>query len=69
MGSHSPGYLSVTGSNKQLISNSGSHTHSVSVGIESHSHTISGNTSNTGSGSALNITNVYIMLMGWYRTA
>lgn len=68
-GSRSPGYLSVTGSNKQLISNSGNHTHTVSVGIGSHSHSISGNTSNTGSGSALNITNAYIMLMGWYRTA
>ncbi|RFY49334.1 phage tail protein [Salmonella enterica subsp. enterica serovar Enteritidis] len=34
-----------------------------------HNHTISGNTSSTGSGSAINITNSYIMLMAWYRVS
>ena len=32
-----------------------------------HTHTISGNTGNTGSGSAIDITNAFITLMGWYR--
>ncbi|PHM37728.1 phage baseplate protein [Xenorhabdus innexi] len=34
-----------------------------------HTHMVRGSTSNTGSGSNVNITNSYIMLMGWYRTA
>ncbi|MEY0013887.1 hypothetical protein AB7W94_02930 [Providencia rettgeri] len=32
-----------------------------------HTHTYSGNTENLGSGTALTVTNAYIMLMGWYR--
>ncbi|HCR4097007.1 TPA: phage tail protein [Providencia rettgeri] len=32
-----------------------------------HTHTYSGNTENLGSGTALAVTNAYIMLMGWYR--
>ncbi|MEY0025328.1 histidine kinase, partial [Providencia rettgeri] len=32
-----------------------------------HTHTFSGNTENLGSGTALTVTNAYIMLMGWYR--
>ncbi|HBT2205931.1 TPA: hypothetical protein MA433_002287 [Klebsiella pneumoniae] len=48
-------------------STSGAHTHSVSLG--SHSHSVSGNTENMGSGTALNITNAYVKLMGWYRSA
>lgn len=48
-------------------STSGAHTHSVALG--SHSHSVSGNTENMGSGTALNITNAYVKLMGWYRSA
>ncbi|HHT0369825.1 TPA: phage baseplate protein [Raoultella planticola] len=48
-------------------SEAGAHTHSVELG--SHSHSISGNTENMGSGTALNITNSYVKLMGWYRSA
>lgn len=48
-------------------STSGAHTHSVALG--SHSHSVSGNTENMGSGTALNITNTYVKLMGWYRSA
>lgn len=32
-----------------------------------HTHTFSGETENLGSGTALTVTNAYIMLMGWYR--
>lgn len=32
-----------------------------------HTHTISGTTGNVGSGSAIDITNAFITLMGWYR--
>ncbi|WP_230083330.1 phage tail protein [Providencia sp. wls1950] len=32
-----------------------------------HTHTISGTTGNAGSGSAIDITNAFITLMGWYR--
>ncbi len=45
----------------------GSHNHT--VGIGAHSHTYSGDTSSVGTGSSINITNAYIKLMGWYRTA
>ncbi|MBI6548224.1 phage baseplate protein [Xenorhabdus lircayensis] len=34
-----------------------------------HTHSISGNISETGSGDGFDVTNAYIMLMGWYRTA
>lgn len=34
-----------------------------------HTHTYSGNTENLGSGTALTVTNAYIMLMGWYRVS
>ncbi|CBJ89272.1 conserved hypothetical protein [Xenorhabdus nematophila ATCC 19061] len=48
-------------------STDGSHTHSIYIGA--HTHTVSGNTENTGSGSPVSIVNMYIKLMGWYRTA
>ena len=54
----------------------GAHTHTVgigahnhTVGIGAHTHTVSGTTANTGSGAAINITNAFVKLMGWYRTA
>ncbi|WP_272521684.1 phage baseplate protein [Providencia sp. PROV202] len=34
-----------------------------------HTHTVSGTTGNKGGGAAISVTNAYIMLMGWYRTA
>ncbi|WP_416778217.1 phage baseplate protein [Xenorhabdus budapestensis] len=34
-----------------------------------HAHNISGNTTETGNGDGFDVTNAYIMLMGWYRTA
>ncbi len=45
----------------------GAHNHT--VGIGAHTHTVSGTTNSVGSGSSINITNAYIKLMGWYRTA
>ncbi|VTT34925.1 putative prophage tail fiber protein [Klebsiella pneumoniae] len=54
----------------------GAHSHSVAigehnhtVGIGAHTHTVSGTTANTGSGAAINVTNAFVKLMGWYRTA
>ena len=48
----------------------GAHTHTVSVASAgAHTHTVSGTTANTGSGTAINITNAFVKLMGWYRTA
>ncbi|MDE9565408.1 phage tail protein [Xenorhabdus bovienii] len=32
-----------------------------------HTHSVAGTTSSSGNGSTINITNAYIMLMGWYR--
>lgn len=48
-------------------SNTGAHTHAVVMGA--HVHTVSGTTANTGSGAAINVTNAFVKLMGWYRTA
>lgn len=45
----------------------GSHSHT--VGIGAHSHSVSGTTANSGSGTAVNVTNSFIKLMGWYRSA
>lgn len=46
----------------------GSHTHSTFIG--SHQHSVSGNTGNLESpNNALNISNQYVKLIGWYRTA
>lgn len=43
--------------------------HSHTVGIGAHSHTFSGDTANAGSAKPFDITNAYIKLMGWYRSA
>ncbi|WP_446186429.1 phage tail-collar fiber domain-containing protein [Erwinia sp. 1181_3] len=45
----------------------GAHVHTVAIGA--HTHTVSGTTANTGSGTAMDITNSFIKLMGWYRSA
>ncbi|WP_174888567.1 phage baseplate protein [Candidatus Williamhamiltonella defendens] len=45
---------------------SGSHYHTTYLGP--HDHAVSGSTDNIGSGSAINITNAFVTLMGWYRT-
>ncbi|MBI6548225.1 hypothetical protein [Xenorhabdus lircayensis] len=34
-----------------------------------HTHSVNGTTSEAGSDSGVDVTNSYIMLMGWYRTA
>jgi len=48
----------------------GAHTHTVSISASAaHTHTLSGTTANTGSGTAMDITNSFIKLMGWYRSA
>lgn len=59
-----------------VMDSAGSHYHSVGIGAHSHtvslgahSHTYSGNTTSIGSGESISITNAYIKLMGWYRTA
>ncbi|AYA40928.1 tail fiber protein [Xenorhabdus nematophila] len=48
-------------------STNGAHQHEVHIG--NHAHTVSGTTSSVGNGEVINITNSYVMLMGWYRTA
>ncbi|WP_419181521.1 phage baseplate protein [Providencia rettgeri] len=53
--------------NGNATSSSGAHNHTVTIGA--HTHTISGATGNKGSGSAITVTNAYIMLMGWYRVS
>ncbi|EJD6370959.1 phage tail protein [Providencia rettgeri] len=50
-----------------VTSSSGAHNHTVTIGA--HTHTISGATGKKGSGSAITVTNAYIMLMGWYRVS
>ena len=45
----------------------GDHAHTVPVGA--HAHTFSGNTGGTGSGAAFDVTNSFIKLMTWVRTA
>ena len=48
------------------VDEAGEHSHTVQIGP--HTHTLKGETATTGTGTAVNITNAYIMLMGWYRT-
>ncbi|PVZ79361.1 hypothetical protein C9426_33895 [Serratia sp. S1B] len=43
--------------------------HSHIVGIGAHSHSVSGTTANAGSGTAVSVTNSFVKLMGWYRSA
>ncbi|MEY0597036.1 phage tail protein [Providencia alcalifaciens] len=50
-----------------VTSSSGAHNHTVTIGA--HTHTISGATGKKGSGSAITVTNAYIMLMWWYRVS
>ncbi|MDC9622847.1 phage tail protein [Xenorhabdus sp. XENO-7] len=50
---------------KYNTSTEGEHQHKVDIG--SHSHAVSGTTSSTGKKEAIDITNAYIILMGWYR--
>lgn len=45
----------------------GSHNHTVPVGA--HNHTVSGTTGSTGAGAAFSVTNSFIKLMAWYRSA
>ncbi|MGE5989809.1 phage baseplate protein [Klebsiella michiganensis] len=48
-------------------SSAGDHSHNIELG--SHIHSVTGNTENMGGGASLNITNAYVKLMGWYRSA
>ncbi|WP_233420755.1 phage baseplate protein [Xenorhabdus nematophila] len=52
---------------KYKTSTEGAHVHTVHIGA--HTHSVSGTTGSAGSSSAINITNSYIMLMGWYRVS
>ncbi|AZV01470.1 tail fiber protein [Shigella phage vB_SflM_004] len=45
----------------------GDHTHTVTIGA--HAHTLSGTTGGTGSGAAFDVTNAFIKLMAWVKTA
>lgn len=67
-GENSAGYeaTSVGGAHAHTVSIGG---HKHTVGIGAHSHSVSGSTANTGSGVATTVTNAYIKLMGWYRSA
>ncbi|MFM3712923.1 hypothetical protein AB8T61_18965 [Klebsiella pneumoniae] len=56
-----------SGTDFGTTSTAGAHTHSVALG--SHTHAVSGTTENMGTGAALRVTNAYVKLMGWYRTA
>lgn len=60
------GATSVAGKHTHTVA-IGSHSHTLALGA--HTHTISGTTANTGSGTAVDITNSFIKLMGWYRSA
>ena len=66
-----PGYTDWGGEHTHAIygtaAYAGDHAHS--VGIGAHSHTVSGNTGDTGSGSAFSVTNQFYKLMAWVRTA
>ncbi|WP_338885246.1 phage tail protein [Xenorhabdus sp. TH1] len=53
--------------NRPSTNTEGAHTHSVVIG--SHRHTFNGTTQNTGGNREVNITNSFIKLMGWYRSA
>lgn len=50
-----------------LIQEAPDHQHEVVIGP--HGHAVNGSTAALGSGNSLNITNSFIKLMGWYRTA
>lgn len=45
----------------------GAHNHTVRIG--SHLHSVSGTTANVGAGTEFSVTNSFIKLMGWYRSA
>lgn len=55
------------GDTKFYTSIDGNHSHS--VGIGGHGHSVSGTTETSGSDAAFSITNSYVKLMGWYRSA
>lgn len=51
----------------QNTDSAGDHVHQVDIGA--HLHDVKGNTGTSGSGAQANITNSFIKLAGWYRTA
>ncbi|WP_267432024.1 phage baseplate protein [Erwinia psidii] len=60
---------STSGAHAHGVGIGGAGAHSHTVGIGAHSHSVSGTTANAGSGTEFSITNSFIKLMGWYRTA
>lgn len=55
------------GSTTYYVNASGKHVHNTNIGP--HEHTVSGTTENTGSGTIINVTNSFVKLMAWYRSA
>lgn len=60
---------STAGAHAHGVGIGGAGAHSHTVGIGAHSHSVSGTTSVAGSGVAFSVTNSFIKLMGWYRSA
>lgn len=50
-----------------VMKSAGAHMHQVDIGA--HLHDVKGNSGTSGSGAQANITNSFIKLAGWYRTA
>lgn len=61
------GFTTTAAGNHAHTVGIGAHNHTVAIGA--HSHTVSGNTGGTGSGAAFDVTNSFIKLMTWVRTA
>lgn len=52
-----------------LSTNTSTYQHGHTVSIGAHGHDVKGDTGSAGSGSEFTITNQYVKLAGWYRTA
>ncbi len=75
------GQSALETSGTAAIASAGAHTHSVTgtaavagahmhtVAIGSHTHTVNGRTGTIGGNTPMDVTNSYIKLMAWYRTA
>lgn len=57
----------IAAGESHVTEGSGNHAHTVAIGA--HTHEINGDTGKSGSGVPVNITNSFIKLAGWYRTA
>lgn len=69
--SHQPNdsATSTDGAHAHNVGIGGSGAHNHTIGIGAHSHSMSGATANTGSTVPFQVTNQFIKLMGWYRSA